>query len=155
MKSYMLYDENNNIKQFIRCKENEIELYESLYIEVELEDFHFDSNFTYKVLNNEIVKSERADNLYLNQVKKQNRQILVDNIEVTYNDIVYQGDEKSQDRISRAINGLPDNTTTMQWKAKDNSTQELNKLDLKEILFLAGQEQTRIWFLENIKLKEK
>ena len=74
------------------------------------------------------------------------RQEAVDNIEVTYNGVIYQGDEDSQSRMSRAINGLPDNTTTIKWKAKDNSAHELNKEDLKQILFLAGQEQTRIWF---------
>ena len=74
------------------------------------------------------------------------RQEAVDNIEVTYNGVIYQGDEDSQSRMSRAINGLPDNTTTIKWKAKDNSSHELNKEDLKQILFLAGQEQTRIWF---------
>lgn len=78
--------------------------------------------------------------------KKELRTLLVANIEVEYNGIVYQGDETSQDRISRAINGLPDDTTTISWKAKDNSSKELTRLDLKEILFLAVQEQTRIWF---------
>ena len=78
--------------------------------------------------------------------KKELMTLLVANIEVEYNAIVYQGDETSQDRMSRAINGLPDDTTTISWKAKDNSSQELTRLDLKEILFLAGQEQTRIWF---------
>jgi len=77
---------------------------------------------------------------------KKNREVLVINLEVVYNGIVYQGDEKSQDRMSRAINGLPDDTTIINWKAKDNSTQELTRPELKEILFLAGQEQTRIWF---------
>jgi hypothetical protein len=76
---------------------------------------------------------------------KKNREVLVENIEVEYNGVIYQGDETSQGRMSRALNGLPDNNT-ISWKAKDNSTQELNKSDLKEILYLAGQEQTRIWF---------
>lgn len=78
--------------------------------------------------------------------KKELRTLLVSNIEVEYNGIVYQGDETSQDRISRVINGLPDDTTTISWKAKDNSSKELTRLDLKEILFLAVQEQARIWF---------
>lgn len=85
---------------------------------------------------------------YLNAENKKTRAVLVGTIEVLYQGIVYQGDETSQDRMSRAINGLPDDTTTtLYWKAKDNSRQELNRLDLKEILFLAGQEQTRIWFI--------
>ncbi len=146
IKNYILYDTDNTVIQFTRCDESEIELYQSLYIEHDEDTFIFDNNYTYKVKNNQVIKTERVDDLYLNQAKKQNRQILVDNIEVTYKGIVYQGDEKSQDRISRAINGLPSDTATITWKAKDNSSQELTKLDLKEILFLAGQEQTKIWF---------
>lgn len=89
---------------------------------------------------------ENLDLEYILLQIKNNRTTLVENIEVEYNGVVYQGDETSQDRMSRAVNGLPNDTTTISWKAKDNSSQELNRLDLKEILFLAGQEQTRIWF---------
>ena len=146
MKSYILYDNENNVKQFVRCHENEIELYESLYIEVEFYDFHFDSNFTYKIVNGVVVKTERTDESYLKQISKANRAMLVKGIEVKYNGVSYQGDETSQDRISRAINGLPDDIAIILWKAKDNSSHELTRLDLKEILFLAVQEQTKILF---------
>ena len=91
-----------------------------------------------KYLNNTVI--EKDINV------KYNIMTLVSEIEVIYQEVIYQGDETSQDRMSRAINGLPDDTTTISWKAKDNSIQELTRLDLKEILFLAGQEQTRIWF---------
>lgn len=146
IKNYLLHNEDGTIKQFTRCDETEIELYQSEYIEYSEDSFEFDSNYTYKIENNEVVKTERNDEAYLNQVSKTNITVAVGNIEVTYQGIVYQGDETSQDRMSRTINGLPDDTTTISWKAKDNSSQELNRLDLKEILFLAGQEQTRIWF---------
>lgn len=76
---------------------------------------------------------------------KRNRQQLVDNILVEYNGVTYQGDEKSQDRMSRAINGLPDDVTTVPWIAYDNSVHQLNKADLKQILFLAGVQQSTIW----------
>jgi len=92
------------------------------------------------------LKKESSDIAYVKQQWKIQRQSLVDDIEVTYNNVVYQGDETSQDRMSRAINGLPDDTTIINWKAKDNSTQALTRPELKEILFLAGQEQTKIWF---------
>ena len=146
IKSYLLHNEDGTIKQFTRCDETEIELYQSEYIEYSEDSFEFDSNYTYKVENGGVVKTERTDEIYLKQISKANRTTLVENIEVEYNGVVYQGDETSQDRMSRAINGLPDDVTTISWKAKDNSSQELNRLDLKEILFLAGQEQTRIWF---------
>lgn len=146
IKNYILYDEEGTVKQVTRCDETEIELYKSLYIEYDQDSFEFDSNYTYKVENGIVVKTERTDEDYLKQASKSNRTTLVENIEVEYNRVVYQGDEISQDRMSRAINGLPDDIATILWKAKDNSSQELTRLDLKEILFMAGQEQTRIWF---------
>lgn len=146
IKNYILYDENNNVKQFTRCDESEIELYQSAYIEIEEDIYTFDSSKTYKVENKRVVSYDRDDEEYLAMAKKSNRQMLVGLIEVGYNGVIYQGDETSQDRMSRAINGLPDDSATILWKAKDNSSHELTRLDLKEILFLAGQEQTRIWF---------
>ena len=76
---------------------------------------------------------------------KKERQTKVDNIEVTYNNIVYQGDEISQTRMARAIMALPDDTTTINWVAKDNSVQKLTRVDLKAILLDAGSQQTQIW----------
>lgn len=146
IKNYLLHNEDGIIKQFTRCDETEIELYQSEYIEYSEDSFEFDSSKTYKVENEKVVSYDRTDDAYVSMVKKSNRQVLVDSIEVEYNGISYQGDETSQDRMSRAINGLPDDMTTISWKASDNSSQELTRVDLKEILFLAGQEQTRIWF---------
>ena len=144
IKSYILYDENNNVLQFIRCDETEVELYMSLYIEYYEDSFTFDSNYTYKIENEEVIKTERVDSPYMAQVKKQKRQNIVENIEVTYNDVVYQGDEKSQDRMSRAIVGMDDDDT-IEWTAKDNSKVVLLRSDLKQILRLSGIEQTKVW----------
>jgi len=76
---------------------------------------------------------------------KKDRQIKVDNIEVTYNNVVYQGDETSQTRITKAITALPDDDTTIDWIAKDNSVQSLTRVDLKAILLYAGTQQSKIW----------
>ena len=65
MKSYLLYNEDGTIKQFTRCDETEIELYQSEYIEYSEDSFEFNSNYTYKIENNEVVKTERNDNSYL------------------------------------------------------------------------------------------
>jgi hypothetical protein len=65
IKSYLLHNEDGTIKQFTRCDETEIELYQSEYIEYSEDSFEFDSNYTYKIENNEIVKTERNDNSYL------------------------------------------------------------------------------------------
>lgn len=76
---------------------------------------------------------------------KANRELLVSQIEVEYNGYIFQGDETSQDRMSRALAVLPDDMNTT-WRTSDNQNVSISKDDLKEILFLAGQEQTRIWF---------
>lgn len=143
IKSYILYDEQNKVTQFTMCDDSEIEHYNSFYIEVKETEFNFDSTYDYKVENNEVVKTERTDTYYLNQVRKQNMQMKIDSIEINYNGVVYQGDEKSQDRISRAIVGMDDDDT-IEWKAKDNSKVTLLKSDLKQILRLAGIEQTKL-----------
>lgn len=146
IKSYLLHNQDGTIKQFTRCDESEIELYQSKYIEYSEDSFEFDSNYTYNVEDGLIVKTKRTDEAFIRESNKIEKIRLVSNIEVEYKGILYQGDETSQDRISRAINGLPNDVTTISWKAKDNSSQELTRLDLKEILFLAIQEQTRILF---------
>lgn len=145
IKSYILYDSENTITQFTRCDESEIELYQSSYIEIAEDSFEFDPNNRYTIENGIVVKTKRTDEAYLKQSSKANIQALVKDIEVEYNGVIYQGDETSQDRMSRAINGLPDEVSTIYWKAKDNSALALNKLDLKKILYLAVQEQTKIW----------
>ena len=65
IKSYLLHNEDGTIKQFTRCDESEIELYQSEYIEYSEDSFEFDSNYTYKIENNEVVKTERNDKSYL------------------------------------------------------------------------------------------
>ena len=66
IKNYILYDaNNNNIIQFVKCHENEIEDYQHNYIETEIENFIWENGFIYKIINNQIVKEERTDSLYL------------------------------------------------------------------------------------------
>ena len=65
IKSYLLYNEDGTIKQFIRCDESEIELYQSEYIEYDCDSFEFDPRYTYKLERGKAVKTERNDNSYL------------------------------------------------------------------------------------------
>jgi len=76
---------------------------------------------------------------------KQDRQQKVDAIEVTYKGVVYQGNEISQNRMTKAITALPDNTTTVPWTAKDNTVHNLTKVDLQAILLDAGTQQSVLW----------
>lgn len=68
--NYLQIDTNNNIKGFIRCSEYDLVHYKEAYtdsnfISTELDSFEFDSNFTYKLIDNEIVKEEKNDTNYL------------------------------------------------------------------------------------------
>ena len=101
----------------------------------------------YKDNNFLVIPDDALVSLNNSIIYKQNKIHKLENIEVLYNGIIYQGDETSQDRISRVLNGMSDSETIL-WKAKDNSIQTLTKEDLRIILYRAVQEQTRIW-LEN------
>lgn len=90
------------------------------------------------------IKNESYEKRLEDQIKKNKRQEVVCSIEVVYNGIIYQGDELSQDRMSRNIVGMDDDDT-IEWKAKDNSKVTLLKSDLKQILRLACIEQTKLW----------
>ena len=92
-------------------------------------------------------EEERNDYLLKKKIKswKKDRQQKVDNIEVTYNNVIYQGDETSQTRMTKAITALPDDSTTIDWIAKDNSVQSLTRVDLKAILLDADTQQSKIW----------
>ena len=76
---------------------------------------------------------------------KVNRTNAVRNIEVTYDSVVYQGDETSQERMSRAITAAADDAETIGWVAKDNSIHLLTRVDLKVILKDAGNQQSVLW----------
>jgi hypothetical protein len=92
-----------------------------------------------------IVINQEKKEAKLREVFKAQRQELVDNLEVTYKDVVYQADEMSQSRMSRAILALPDDITTTLWVAKDNTPVQLTRIDLSAILRLSGEAQTALW----------
>jgi len=63
---------------------------------------------------------------------------------------VFDGDETSQDRMTRAITameGLPVETTTL-WVLSDNTPAQVTRDELKEALLLAGQAQSDLWVIE-------
>lgn len=145
MNKYLLYSETDGIiMQIVQCPKNEISMYGNQYI-ICPDDFKFDSSKVQTVVNGVVVSEDRTDEQYLNQVFKEERQRLVNSIEVEYQGNIYQGDELSQDRMSRAINGLPNDSSLILWKTKSNSTVNLTRVDLKEILFVAGEKQTLLW----------
>lgn len=75
----------------------------------------------------------------------------INNLQVTYKDVIYQADEVSQDRINRNINAMND-TDTVQWVSYNNDVHTLNKEDLKNILALACEEMTKnILYFKSLK----
>ena len=56
----------------------------------------------------------------------------------------FNGDEDSQNRMSRAINGMVESDTTL-WVLADNQPAMVSQAELKEALRKAGIAQTQIW----------
>lgn len=73
----------------------------------------------------------------------------VSKITVEVDGLVFDGDETSQDRMTRAItmftsSGLPADTTTA-WVLADNTVAQVTIDQLTQALLLAGQKQTELW----------
>lgn len=77
-------------------------------------------------------------------IAKLARQAEVDAITVTVGEKVFDGDERSQDRMSRAINAMDDTDQTL-WVLADNTPTMVTKAELRSALRLAGEAQTTIW----------
>lgn len=80
---------------------------------------------------------------------KASRSDAVSRITVEVDGMMFDGDEKSQDRMSRAItmftsSGLPADTTTA-WVLADNTVAKVTIDQLTQALLLAGQKQTELW----------
>ena len=73
------------------------------------------------------------------------RKLKIDTLNVSHEGVLYQGDEQSQSRMSRAIVALATDESTIDWTAKDNKVYPLSKSELKKILYAAISQQTRIW----------
>lgn len=75
---------------------------------------------------------------------KAQRQAEVEAITVIVGDKVFDGDERSQDRMSRAINAMDEADETL-WVLADNAPTMVTKAELRSALRLAGEAQTAIW----------
>ena len=75
---------------------------------------------------------------------KAERAEAVESITVEVDGLVFDGDEKSQERMARSIVALEDGETII-WVLHDNSIANVSKEQLKTALRLAGQKQTELW----------
>ena len=82
-------------------------------------------------------------------ISKSDKLAQIDKLTVTTtSNKVFDGDEVSQGRMSRAIVALQAaGIQTTQWKLTDNTVATVTLQELSEALILAGTEQTRIWVL--------
>ena len=85
----------------------------------------------------------------LMEQKKALRAEAVSKITVTVDGMVFDGDEKAQDRMARAItmfqaNNLPVDYQT-DWVLADNTIAKVTVTQLSQALLLAGKEQTTLW----------
>ncbi len=79
---------------------------------------------------------------------KQVREAAVSNIIVTTSSgKAFDGDERAQERITRAIVILPDDTYTTTWILADNTVANVTRVELREALQLAAAEQARLWVI--------
>ena len=75
---------------------------------------------------------------------KAERAAYVAELVVTVDDMQFDGDETSQDRMARSIIALNDGET-VQWVLADNTIAQVTKEQLRQALRLAGEAQTAIW----------
>ncbi len=97
---------------------------------------------TYKEVEELRSHSLHNESAYLKSLKLQR----VNDIKVTVNDKVFDGNEVSQDRIMRVISValITGNNTTL-WRLADNTEVEVTLDEFREALSLASQEMSRIW----------
>lgn len=78
------------------------------------------------------------------ETAKQERSCAVNDIVVEVDGMRFDGDEKSQERMSRKILTMNDQET-VQWVLADNTIANVSKAQLKQALRLAGERQTELW----------
>ena len=76
---------------------------------------------------------------------KSERTALVEAITVTVDGMEFDGDETSQNRMSRAVSASSPGDSTY-WRLSDDTVTTVTHEQLKQALLKAGQAQTAVWF---------
>ena len=103
----------------------------------------------YKAVSGQwVLDDDKAAEVAMTESKTE-RTDAVSKITVEVDGLVFDGDETSQDRMTRAItmftsSGLPADTTTS-WVLADNTVAQVTIDQLTQALLLAGQKQTELW----------
>lgn len=78
---------------------------------------------------------------------KEQRDNDVKQITVEVDGMIFDGNEKAQDRISRTILGWDENTDGIEWVLANNEIAFVTKEQLQRVLQLATAEMQRLWVL--------
>ena len=103
----------------------------------------------YKAVSGQwVLDDDKATEVAMTEAKT-DRAEAVARITVEVDGMVFDGDEKAQDRMARAItmfqaSNLPDDYTTA-WVLADNTVAQVTVNQLAQALLLAGQKQTELW----------
>lgn len=103
----------------------------------------------YKAVSGQwVLDEDKASEVAMTEAKT-DRAEAVARITVEVDGMIFDGDEKAQDRMTRAItmftsSGLPPDTTT-EWVLADNTVANVTINQLAKALLLAGQKQTELW----------
>lgn len=103
----------------------------------------------YKAVSGQwVLDDDKASEVAMTEAKT-DRAEAVSRITVEVDGMVFDGDEKAQDRMARAItmfqaSNLPDDYTTA-WVLADNTVAQVTVNQLAQALLLAGQKQTELW----------
>lgn len=103
----------------------------------------------YKAVSGQwVLDADKAAEVAMSEAKTE-RTEAVSRITVEVDGLVFDGDEKAQDRMTRAItmftsSGLPADTTTS-WVLADNTVAQVTIGQLAQALLLSGQKQSELW----------
>lgn len=87
---------------------------------------------------------EHIDKVKRNRFKAQ-RAVNVESITVDVDNMVFDGDELSQQRMARAVLLMTRSDEKTLWTLADNTQIEVTKAQLKQACLLAAQKQTELW----------
>lgn len=149
LKQYIIVDKYNKI---IGKSSSPNELTITTFSTTPIDLENFSKIYRYNAESDTIKIEDNTSYITKRQKRKTKmaREIAVNNITVTTSSgKVFDGDEKSQDRMVRAIQ-VADITsqTETTWRLADNNDVTVSLEELKEALSLAGQEMSRIWLAD-------
>jgi len=131
--------------------------YDYIYYLNDMEDWeNWETEVTYDDDGVELYRTEKPEepieplrpadivDSYARELFKRDREVAVSSITVEVDDLVFDGDELSQGRMTRAIVSL-EQDEEMPWTLADNTIVSVTKDTLQKALKLAGARQSELW----------